>query len=66
MYDWNHNGEIDNEDRMMDYHIFEETNKPSGVSNYSRGKSSGIGSWICFILAAIFMPLFFPIGLFFL
>ena len=65
MHDWNHNGKIDDVDRMIDYHIFEETNRNTG-RNYNHRKSSGKGPWICFILAAIFMPLFFPIGLFFL
>lgn len=38
MHDWNHNGKIDKEDRMMDYYIFEETNSDSsGGSNGSSG-----------------------------
>ena len=30
MRDWNHDGKIDSKDQMMDYYIFEETNKDAG------------------------------------
>ena len=44
MRDWNHDGKIDNKDRAMDYHIFEETNKTNGNSYYGgTGRSGGSG-----------------------
>ena len=50
MHDWNHNGKIDDEDRMMDYHIFEETSNDSTSGNYG---SSGGGCFTYVIVGVI-------------
>lgn len=66
MRDWNHDGKIDRKDQMMDYHIFEETNKDSGNSYYS-GKSHGggcgvLGGTVIVILVILFLAFTLGVG----